>query len=341
MDQFKDYIHHHHRQIVVLVVLIPLLLVGLYLALNPTAFRPKASGGSLKLDPATISTKSNEDFVVSVILDPSGQEVLAGDIEIKFDPTYLQISSDSITTTGFASSPVKKVDASKGVISLSFAVSKYSPAPVKTTTNIATLPFKAKIAGSTSVLLGKSQAITMTGQNILENSFSQVGVTIDSEDASLSSGVPQAVYTLSPAIPQSGQPFTITVRSLSGKVTNPALMVNGIEVKVNESAGNTYTWVNGVGGPNLQAGKHIFQLAGGCVEVTAVKPNCTDATQGFNPYQLNLVDVTITPTPVASVTLSTNVTLEEVVANWGKSGSGDVNGDGIVDSKDFVIIFGK
>lgn len=339
MDQFKDYIHRHHRQIVVVVVLIPLLLVGLYLALNPTAFRPKASGGSLKLDPANVSTKSNQDFVVSVILDPGGQEVLAGDIEIKFDPSYLQISSDSITLTGFSSVPVKKVDANKGVISLGFAVSKDNPSPLKTTTTITTLPFKAKVAGSTSVLLGKSQAISSTGQNILENSFSQVGVTIDSDDAAVGSGVPQAVYTFSPPSPQSGQPFTVSVRSLSGKVTNPALIVDGTEVKVNETANNTYTWVNGTGGPNLQAGKHIFQLAGGCTDVTAAKPNCADATQGFNPYQLNLVNQTLTPTPGASFTPSTSATLEEIVANWGKSGSGDVNGDGIVDSKDFVIIF--
>lgn len=341
MNQFKEFIQSRHRQVIVLIVLMPLLLVGLYLALNPTVFGPKASGGSLKLDPSNVSTKSNQDFVVSLILDPGGQEVLASDIEIKFDPTYLQISSDSIVVAGFSSTPVKRVDASKGIINISLAVSKANPAPLKSTATIATLPFKAKVAGSTSILLGKSQAITAAGQNILENSFSQVSVTVDPQEGTVSQGVPQAVYTFSPNPPQPGQVFTVSVRSLSGEVEKPALFVNGVEVKVNAGANNTYTWVSGTGGSPLQAGKHIFQLAGGCTDIAATKPNCIDANQGFNPYQLNLVDSTVTPTPQASITPSGNATLDEVLANWGKSGSGDVNGDGIVDSKDFVIVFIK
>lgn len=363
MKQFGDYIHRHHRQIVILIVLLPLLLVGLYLALNPTIFRPKASGASLKLDPSSIVAKPTEDFVVSLILDPGGQGVLAFDVEVKYDPTYLEITSENITTVGFPTTALKKVDAQKGVITLGLAVDAANPSPLTSTTTVAALPFKAKIAGATTVLLGKSQAINATGQNILENSFSQVSITIDADQGAVSTGVPQAIYTFEPSIPIPGQSFKVKIKSLLGEVERAALIVNGTAVPVIKEGEDTYAWINGNLGPNLQAGKHILQLAGGCADITT-SPNCENATTGFNPFQLNLIDPSATPArnasparsaasaadwhsdaggpiPAASTNPSENATIQEIIANWGKSGSGDVNNDGVVDGRDFVIVLNK
>lgn len=333
MDQFLSTLTKYKKQVLVLLILIPLLFLGIYLALNPTAFRPKAAGASLKLDPASVNKKPDDPLVVSLILDPAGRSIVAADIEIKYDPTVLQISSNDIISPIFKSNPVKTVDQTTGLIKLGFATTQ----PVSAASTIATLSFKGKANGNTNIFLGSSSVIDRTGRNVLESPVSQVLVQIAGESIQLPeiSGAPSATYSTTPDQVVSGQPFTLTIQTKGSKVENPALFVGGNEVRITESGSNTYVWTNA----SLPAGRIILQLAGGCKNASSVKPDCSDAQIGFNPYQLNVLDPSAIPQPVVTTSGTSEVTLSDVVNNWGKSGKGDVNNDGRVDSLDFAIVY--
>lgn len=339
MNQFKNIFVNYKRQFLTLGLLIPLLVVGVFLALNPTAYRPKAAGSSLKLDPTTVTKQAGEEFAVSLIVDPAGKTIVAAEVEIKYDPTILsaQVTSLQSPTLNIA---LKKVDTNKGIINLAFASYDSDGKPsqgLTTAATLTTIPFKAIGTGTTNVTLGKSKAVDSTGTNILENSFAQTVVSINGIAAGgiVTEGTaqtPTAVYTFSSEVPKAQEALTIKASSKSGKVDGAAIIVNATSYSVRDEGNNTYSaQVTG-----LQNGKHIIQLVGGCKVKANASPDCSDAQIGFNPYQLNIGMPSSAP---QAVQVDATATFADVIANWGRSGKGDANGDGVVDSTDFAILY--
>lgn len=339
MDQFKNLFRNYKTQFLTLGILIPLLIVGVFLALNPTVYRPKAAGASLKLEPGAATKQSGEEFTLSLILDPAGKKVVAGEVEVKYDPTILeaQIADLPSPTLPLA---LKKVDTARGVISLGFASydsSGKTGEGIMTAATLTSIPFKAIGTGTTNVTLARGKAVDNTGTNILENSFAQTVVQINGVASGGvvtegSASAPVATYTFSPDPPTNQGAITIKAASRGGKVEGVAIMVNTSAHQVRDEGNNTYS----AQVPGLQNGKHIIQLVGGCKLATGASPDCSDASVGFNPYQLSIGLATPAPQTPG---VDPQATFADVISNWGKSGKGDVNGDGIVDSTDFAILY--
>lgn len=336
-------------------MLIPLVVVGIWLATHPTVFRPKASGASIRLDPQTVSKGVTESFVVAVTLDPAERGVVATDLEINYDPLLLQVNPEDITTAVFASNPVKSIDSQKGLIKISLAaynkeLKKVTPVINKSAV-IVTVSFKARSQGLGIISLNKAVVESSVGENILASSFAQVSVHIKeaiSTTASLAPAtqaapqavVPNAVYETSPKNPKTNQQFTLTAKSQSGKVNNPAFLIDGQAVAVEGTNGIYSIVINGDTGSRLSLGRHIVQLAGGCPRAGTAQPDCSNANLGFNPFQVVIGSLASSP---ATAQGNTNGSQADIILmNWGQvTKDGDQNGDGVVDSKDFALIYNQ
>lgn len=348
-------------QLVSILLLIPLIAIGVYLALNPTIFRPKASEPGIRLDPSAVSTKVGGDFVVNLHMDPAGKNIVALETEVKYDPTILEIKLEDIETTVFGSYPIKSVDPVKGVIKLA-AVSysdKQIQAPITTSAIVATLPFRVRAGGPTIVTLGDRVMVDSSGAVLVPTVLSQVAVTIAAQNPVIvasSSAKPSAqprkvinpiaAYAFTPEMVTAGQSFKVTVVSKAGKIENPGLLVDGTAYKVKEEKAGTYVW-SYEGGSELSEKKiHIFQLVSGCLEKGA-SIDCSDAVVGFNPVAKRFEGSETNDTSSQAnfdMNNDKKVSVEDVelfITFWGKRRGGDFNKDGQVNGRDLGLLLQK
>ncbi len=185
-----NYILNHKLRIVGILVLTILLGVGVYLALNPTVFRSRASGAKLILESAggtaAITAKVGETARVYVSVDPGGADVVGVDAVIQynaamFDVTDADINVNPVNVNGFGVFPVKKVE-SPGIIRISgLSVNTNSQAisdPVQARVAFANITFHPKKDGVDNMTFGPDSVIAdRNAQNIYDVSGNQ-GVTV-------------------------------------------------------------------------------------------------------------------------------------------------------------------
>jgi len=130
-----------------------LLALFFSLAIIAAPLKEAKAAGRLYLDPASGSYKVNDEFTLSVKVDPSGTEIVAIDGVINYDSSRLEVLSvtgeDYFVQTGAGKNQefMSDIDKENGRIKLySFAtISNFS---VKTAGKIASIKFKAKSQGT-------------------------------------------------------------------------------------------------------------------------------------------------------------------------------------------------
>ncbi len=85
--------------LVILLILVAAIPVGVYLAMNPQTFSPKAAVDStvdLRLLPSVISVNVNEEFPVDISIDSKGALVSAAEIKLNYNTEHLEAKNVEI-----------------------------------------------------------------------------------------------------------------------------------------------------------------------------------------------------------------------------------------------------
>lgn len=241
MGTIISYISAHKIRALGLLVLLPLLGVGVFLALNPTVFKSKASGTKLFLETGTgtttVTTKLGETVRAYVGIDPGGANVVGVDTVILYNSELFDVADSDINVPPdngkvFGKYPVLKVE-SPGKIRISaLAVSP----DLQTLGNfvtarvlIANVVLHAKKEGIDTLTFGQDSIIA-DGQanNVIDlNSFQTLTATIIS-----ATGTPPPTPTPAPASPTLTQspttPYSCTTSSSYITDTNTGAEVTSL-----------------------------------------------------------------------------------------------------------------
>lgn len=227
MNQFKLFFREHmqsfsgnKRQIVILLILLPLVVLGVFLALQQTVLKPKAGGGNthaLKISLAAgakTELAPNETTKVLVTSDMGSENILGFDVVLNYDSQMFDISElkpgqifDS-TAGGKGTVTVKSTDS--GQIKLSWAafnqttkqfINNMSGAYGASSANVellnVTLKAKANASGNSQIGFGETSGniivtvegggnkATISSQRLLDLEVNQGGVS-NSSGAQLS-----------------------------------------------------------------------------------------------------------------------------------------------------------
>lgn len=139
------------------------LAVGAYLVQNANK-RTKASGVILTLSPSTTAPGVNQTVTVAVAMDTQGLSVCGSDLQIKYDPNLLTLTSwQAGTFLPVVLTPPANSSTSLGNY-LTLSVGCDPTAPKTGTGIMATAVFSAKANGSTTISFGPGTDVAAIGQ---------------------------------------------------------------------------------------------------------------------------------------------------------------------------------
>lgn len=242
MGTIISYISAHKIRAIGLLVLLPLLAVGVFLALNPTVFKSKASGAKLFLETGTgtnaVTVKVGETVRAYVGIDPGGANVVGVDTVILYNSELFDAADADINVPPdngkvFGKYPLLKVD-SPGKIRISaLAVNPDLQTLgnfVTARTLIANVVLHAKKEGTDTITFGRDSIIA-DGQanNIIDYNSGLLPLTATIISAT---GTPLPTATPAPASPtltqSSTTPYSCTTSSSYITDTNTGAEVTSL-----------------------------------------------------------------------------------------------------------------
>lgn len=141
---------------------------GVYIGQRPTQFRPQATdaGVNLSLQPSTVQTNADEQFVVDVVADTQSNKMSAAHVRITYDPESVVLVNTALDSylpvvLQQATSPSQ----ANGVVE--FVVGSQADSPPQGTGKIATVTFRAlKNSGSTQINIDQQTTqVAVVGQS--------------------------------------------------------------------------------------------------------------------------------------------------------------------------------
>lgn len=182
------FILQYKKQLIAVLILLPLLAVGVYLALNPTVFRPRASETRLILEGAngssSVSVTPNTQSTVSLVLDPGGREIAGFDAVLAYDPNLLEINQNDLSAPEVPFPTISLIDngGGSGVIKVSaLAYNRTDPNSsrlVNSRAVVARIRFKLKSASQASIRVDNASVVAgKQGDNVLSSNYSTITIT--------------------------------------------------------------------------------------------------------------------------------------------------------------------
>lgn len=208
----QNFFMTYKKQLLVIAVLLPLLALGVYLVLNATVFRSRASGDTgLRFAQESVTKNIGQDVVVPVLINPGGKQIAGFTTEVTYDPALLEVQNDAAVVPS-PNSPFgtfkKTVQPGKVTISaFTFNESnqQFLP-PLTSSQTVATITFKTKSGGNTAVRFNNLYIVEPNNQDNISSVTNILTVNISGAQSSYN-----CVTAVSAASVTSDQNTTITI----------------------------------------------------------------------------------------------------------------------------------
>ncbi len=238
--------------IIVIVFLLATIPLAVFLVKKQQDIRMRAEASTtLAINPPSVTKNINESFTLQVVINTGPNNVVAADLDINFNSQILE--AISIFPGEFFTSPNeanKTINNTTGRIL--YALTSF--APQTGNGNLASIVFKVKGEGTSSISFGSQTGVyTSGGENVLQSSSSGTVIAVSGETTSTSTPTPilptetatvtpTSIFTTTPTLIPIFTPTPVPTVTLTPGSPTPTLSSGTATPTLLSSVGGSFTF---------------------------------------------------------------------------------------------------